>query len=45
VNKPFQWMHVLFTPKYRMAVGDISQHPAHPRAQYTPEEKRKLKGH
>ena len=44
VNKPIQWMHVLFTPKYDMAVGDVSQHPKHPREQYTPEEIKKLKG-
>jgi hypothetical protein len=44
VNKPFQWMHVLFTPKYDMAKGDVSQHPAHPREQYTIEEIKKLKG-
>jgi hypothetical protein len=44
VNKPFQWMHVLFTPKYDMAQGDISLHPAHPRAKYSPEEIKKLRG-
>jgi hypothetical protein len=44
VNKPFQWMHVLFTPKYDMTVGDVSQHPKHPREQYSPEEIKKLKG-
>ena len=44
VNKPFQWMHVLFTPKYDMAVGDVSQHPKHPREQYSPEEIKKFKG-
>ena len=44
VNKPFQWMHILFTPKYDMSTGDVSQHPAHPREQYSPEEKKKLKG-
>jgi len=27
-----------------MSTGDVSQHPAHPRAQYSPEEKKKLKG-
>jgi hypothetical protein len=43
VNKPFQWMHVLFTPKYDMSVGDVSNHPSHPRAKYTPEEIEKLK--
>jgi hypothetical protein len=45
VNKPIQWMHVLFTPKYDMAVGDVSQHPKHPREKYSPEEIKKLKGH
>jgi len=44
VNKPFQWMHVLFTPKYDMSVGDVSQHPTHPREKYSPEEIKKLKG-
>ena len=44
VNKPFQWMHVLFMPKYDMTVGDVSQHPKHPREQYTPEEIKKFKG-
>jgi hypothetical protein len=44
VNKPFQWMHVLFTPKYDMAVGDVTQHPAHPRAKYSRGEIKKLKG-
>lgn len=43
VNKPFQWMHVLFSPKYDMTVGDVSKHPSHPRAKYTPEEIQKLK--
>ncbi len=43
VNKPFQWMHVLFKPKYDMSTGDITQHPAHPREQYSPEEIKKLK--
>ncbi len=43
VNKPFQWMHVLFTPKYNMIKGDITQHPAHPREKYSPEEIKKLK--
>ncbi len=43
VNKPFQWMHVLFTPKYDMTVGDLSKHPTHPRAQFTPAEIAKLK--
>jgi hypothetical protein len=44
VNKPFQWMHVLFTPKYDMTMGDVSQHPSHPREKYSPEEIKKLKG-
>jgi len=44
VNKPFQWMHVLFTPKYVMSVGDVSHHPTHPRPKYSPEEIKKLKG-
>jgi hypothetical protein len=44
VNKPFQWMHVLFTPKYDMSTGDVTQHPAHPREQYSPEEIKKFKG-
>jgi hypothetical protein len=44
VNKPFQWMHVLFTPKYDMATGDVTQHPAHPRAKYSRAEIKKLKG-
>jgi hypothetical protein len=44
VNKPFQWMHVLFTSKYDMTVGDVSQHPSHPREKYSPEEIKKLKG-
>lgn len=44
VNKPIQWMHVLFTPKYDMARGDVSQHPKHPRERYSPEEIKKLKG-
>lgn len=44
VNKPFQWMHVLFTPKYDMSTGDITQHPAHPRAQYSTAEIATLKG-
>lgn len=43
VGKPFQWMHVLFAPKYTMAVGDGSLHPKHPRERYSPEEIRKLK--
>ena len=44
VNKPIQWMHVLFTPKYDMSEGDVSQHPKHPRERYSPEEIKKLKG-
>ncbi|MDM7994785.1 MAG: hypothetical protein QUT30_03765 [Acidobacteriota bacterium] len=44
VNKPFQWMHVLFTPKYDMTVGDVTQHPSHPRAKYSRAEIKKLKG-
>jgi hypothetical protein len=44
VNKPFQWMHVLFTPKYDMTMGDVSLHPSHPREKYSPEEIKKLKG-
>ena len=43
VNKPFQWMHVLFAPKYDMTVGDVSLHPSHPREKYSPEEIKKLK--
>jgi hypothetical protein len=43
VKKPFQWMHVLFTPKYDVTVGDASQHPPHPREKYSPEEIKKLK--
>lgn len=43
VNKPFQWMHVLFAPKYDMTVGDVSNHPSHPREKYSVEEIRKLK--
>lgn len=43
VNKPFQWMHVLFAPKYDMSVGDVSNHPSHPREKYSPEEIKKLK--
>jgi len=44
VDKPFQWMHVLFKPKYEMSVGDSSIHPTHPRERYSPEEIKKLKG-
>jgi hypothetical protein len=44
VNKPIQWMHVLFTSKYDMSVGDVSQHPKHPREKYSPEEIKKMKG-
>jgi len=43
VNKPFQWMHVLFASKYDTTVGDVSQHPPHPREKYSPEEIKKLK--
>jgi hypothetical protein len=44
VNKPFQWMHVLFTSKYDMVTGDVSQHPAHPRERYSAAEIKELKG-
>ena len=44
VDKPVQWMHILFTPKYDMSVGDVSHHPKHPRERYSPEEIRKLRG-
>ena len=43
VNKPFQWMHVLFAPKYDMSVGGVSNHPTHTREKYSPEEIEKLK--
>ena len=43
VNKPFQWMHVLFVSKYDVTIGDVSQHPPHPREKYSPEEIKKLK--
>ncbi len=43
VNKPFQWMHVLFSPKYNMTVGDVSLHPSHPRQKYSSEEIKKLR--
>jgi len=43
VGKPFQWMHVLFTSKYDMSTGDVSNHPSHPRAKYSPEEIAQLK--
>ena len=43
VNKPFQWMHVLFSSKYNMTEGDISLHPSHPRQKYTAAEIKKLK--
>ena len=43
VKKPFQWMHVLFAPKYDMTVGDVSLHPSHPRAKYSPAEIKKLR--
>jgi len=44
VDKPFQWMHILFKSKYTMSVGDSSIHPTHPRERYSPEEIKKLKG-
>lgn len=44
VDKPVQWMHILFTPKYDMSAGDASLHPKHPRERYSPEEIKKLKG-
>jgi hypothetical protein len=44
VNKPIQWMHILFKSKYAMSVGDVSQHPKHPRERYSTEEIKKLKG-
>jgi hypothetical protein len=48
VNKPFQWMRIIFSPqydiKYDMSSGEVAQHPRHPRAQYSPEEKEKLRG-
>jgi hypothetical protein len=43
VNKPFQWMHVLFSPKYDMVTGDVSLHPGHPRKHYTAAQIKKLK--
>ncbi|MGD9158432.1 MAG: hypothetical protein PVG39_08510 [Desulfobacteraceae bacterium] len=43
VNKPFQWMHVLFASTYDMTQGDVSLHPSHPREKYTPEEIIQLK--
>jgi len=43
VNKPFQWMHIVFAPKYDMTVGDVSLHPSHPREKYSPEEIKELK--
>ncbi|HSW39541.1 MAG TPA: hypothetical protein VLL97_08635 [Acidobacteriota bacterium] len=43
VNKPIQWMHILFASKYDMSVGDVSNHPSHPRAKYSTEEIKKLK--
>lgn len=43
VNKPFQWMHVLFAPKYDMSTGDVSLHPGHPRKHYTAAQIKKLK--
>jgi hypothetical protein len=44
VDKPVQWMHVLFKSKYEMSVGDSSIHPKHPRERYSPEEIKRLKG-
>ncbi len=44
VNKPFMWMHVLFTNKYTVSEGDIGLHPAHSsRKHYTAEEAIKLR--
>lgn len=43
VDKPVQWMHIYFAPKYTMSVGDTSRHPKHPRERYSPEEIIKLK--
>jgi hypothetical protein len=43
VNKPFQWMHVLFSPKYDMSTGDVSLHPGHPRKHYSASQIKKLK--
>jgi len=44
VDKPVQWMHILFKSKYAMSVGDSSIHPTHPRERYSTEEIKKLKG-
>ena len=43
VNKPLQWMHVLFASKYDTTVGDASVHPPHPREKYSPDEINKMK--
>jgi hypothetical protein len=44
VGKPFQWMHVLFSPTYTVSVGDISLHPPHSsRQSYSPEEIKKMR--
>jgi hypothetical protein len=45
VDKPVQWMHVLFQGKYQMAAGDdISGHPKHSdRHPYEPAERAKLR--
>jgi len=45
VDKPVQWMHVLFQGRYQMAPGeDISGHPKHSdRHPYDPEDIEKLR--
>ena len=45
VEKPVQWMHVLFQGKYQMSDGDdMSKHPGHDvRLPYKPEEILKLR--
>ncbi len=45
VDKPVQWMHILFQGKYQMSEGDdMSRHPSHDiRLPYKPEEKEKLR--
>lgn len=44
VNKPFMWMHVLFTGNYKLSEGDISLHPDHSsRRHFSPEEAAKLR--
>jgi hypothetical protein len=44
VNKPFMWMHILFTGNYTLSEGDVSLHPAHSsRQHYSPEEAEKLR--